>query len=672
MDGKSTPDNEMRLTQAKELDKFLSENANVIQGAGYTQAAKRILFRGDVEKYSEISEDELKTRIASCREAYENMGIIGNCIDLMVDFALEDFSIIHPSPVIQNFYTNWALKVDLLGVSEQILKCLFRDSNVPVYQYRRTVSPTEVSRLKQAFAKKGAKEFFGDPEPETRVIPRIYRVLDVLKLSKVGSETFGQVQYSYRMPTSEQRRILQGGEKAKRDMVAFIGKENWSRFEHNGEIPLNPDRLSMLYYKKDSYRSWANPMLWRIIDDVRFKTLLRQMDISVAESVCNTLTIIRLGKAEEGLMPSPAKYNKLVDLMQTPTKSKLLIWDNLIDIKAEYPPVDKILGAEKYEQVDNDIRSGLGIPEILVNGGGGNYSTSYLSVKTLLERLETGRTILLTWINQQLALVAKAMKFRKPAWVRMRYMSLNDDELQKKLLLELADRNVISYRTLAELFGHNFEIEVHRMREEDKMREGDDSLFALQKTGKFGPPLEASLVGDDESKETEITDIDLPTSQEQEGDKGGRPPGTRKKQEVRRNRKPQGEGLASIMATLIDPDTFCETRRKVDRVFSLLDGVIAKVEKSKPSEEQQIEEWSACAIKALMADISEDISAKELSEVLSADLTTAPAKLDRCVDRVRKQKIKEFRKKKGRSPNKEEMKDIVSSAWAICRDALDM
>jgi hypothetical protein len=40
-------------------------------------------------------------------------------------------------------------------------------------------------------------------------------------------------------------------------------------------------------------------------------------------------------------------------------------------MKDYYPPVEKILGSDKFKEVDRDILIALGIPEVLIGGGGG-------------------------------------------------------------------------------------------------------------------------------------------------------------------------------------------------------------------------------------------------------------------------------------------------------------
>jgi hypothetical protein len=479
----------------------------------------------------------------------------------MVDFALEGFIISHTNPAIEKFYKNWAKTVNLSNVAEGALKGIYRDGNTPIYSFRTQLTNEQVKGFKRTISKYDKEN--GEPsttEPidmndedykksisqknELPVLPTRYSILDLLKITPIGNELLQTIRNEYQIGTDDIKILMDPQNESERKAVDRITKEiGKSGIEElkSGTITLDPDRLSMLFYKKDDYKRWANPMLWRIMDDVKFKKLLRDMDISAAEGVCSALTIIKLGDAEKGLLPGPDKYEKLATMLKNPSRSKTILWDNLIEIISSYPPVEQILGKEKYEQVDGDIRSGLGIPESLINGEGGNYANSFLAVKTLLERLETGRRHVLDWIKEQIEMVAKAMHFRKPAFIKLTHMSLRDEEVVKKFILELVDRNMLSYKTTMEYFGEDFDVELNRMRQEDKIRVDiqDKTPYALLKTSKFGPQHQKGpiTIGGD-------TPADAPDNnaggQGGEGDKGGRPAGDKKKQTKKRDTKPQG------------------------------------------------------------------------------------------------------------------------------------
>jgi len=660
------PKDNLQLSKSQILDKYLAESAEVIYKS---DSATRIRFDGASEKIGGVSDTEMKDRIAAVREAYDNVGVIGNIIDLMVDFALEDFTIVHQSKAIQNFYVNWARHIGLYWISEQILKGIYRDSNVPVLAIRGIIKQEEADKLKKSISK-SSSAFINtkDNDASSRKIPVAYKILDVLRLDKEGSDLFGSERFYYNM-TEEDIQALKNPTNAwQREKIEefkqSVGPERFEKLLETAKLEIDPERLSMLYYKKDSYRSWANPMLWRVMSDVKFKKLLRDMDVSVAEGVCNVLTFVKLGDVVEDAVPDPAKFAKMASLLKNPSKSKIILWDNLVDVKSEYPPIEKILGKEKYEQVDNDIRSGCGIPEVLINGGGGNYSESFLSVKTLLERLETGRNTLLMWLNAQMIIVAKAMGFRKPAWVKMRYMNLSNEDLEKRLLLELLDRNMVSYKTIVERFGENFEIELERMKEEDLMRKdlSEDTPNVLLKIGKFSTHIDQKTLFSPEDTEVSFQPT-TPSQQGRHGDKGGRPVNTPKKLSTVRRSNPQGRNISSV--STIDPKVFHAVSSKV---MDLINMISDKTEANKLLDDDLV---MSATIKILATyPDKETFTEEDINSAIELDLATEPAKLDRCVNSVKDRKVATFKETHKRAPNKKEMADIVSSAWAICRESL--
>mgnify|MGYP006412936479 CR=1 FL=1 len=544
--------------RAKAWDGFLGSEAEFVSGNGSPSVAgsSNVRFDGASERSSGPGDSQTKDRIAACREAYENVGIIGNIVDLMVDFAIEGIDIYHKSGAVQKFFRQWSNKVNLTQLSEQILKSIYRDGNVPILSYWGEISEKEIKSFKRSVGKTTSNLFVDNREDESKIIPYGYQVLDVLNVSRNGSEMLGTAGWEFQFDSSDYETLSAKMDAKTRDIVnqlrQSLGDKAFDKLKSSGKMVLDQDRFDMLYYKKDGYKAWANPMLWRVMDDVKFKKLIRDMDISVAEGVTNALTVVKLGATKEGLPPSKKKYQKIVSMLKNPSKAKTIVWDDLIDIQTVFPPVEKFFSADKYQQVDNDIRSGLGIAEILINGGGGNYSSSFLSVKTLLERLEMGRQILLSFLEHQVKIVSKNMGFRTAPVIRMSHMSLNDQESEKQFLLELFDRNAVSFETLTERFGENFDIELDRVKNEDKKREKikDNSPFGLLRVGKFGPQYPAGppeLVELSEGEQpTDKNVTNLPSTQEDSGKDGGRKKGepqTRKNDET--PKAPVGQSTSS-------------------------------------------------------------------------------------------------------------------------------
>ena len=702
-------------SQKKAFSRFLDGGAHSFEGgheynmmakAGVlTHSGTKVLFNGDTElSHVSGSEHEQKRRIAICREMYENVGLVGNIIDLMVDFAVEDLTIEHTSPTIKNIYNNWARQVNLPRLAEGFLKAYYRDGNVPIFKMRGRVSPEELQRLRRRVLaeeepKKKKKKKKASPtyskclaqldveNVEKNRMPVRYRILNVLSLSKRGSEMLGTTSYLFQINRDERRTISQTptdeDRKALDKFKESVGENAFDLFINKGSVVLNQDQLDVIHYKKDDWQPWATPMLWRISSDVKFKQLLRDADISLAEGIVNSLTIVKLGNAKEGFHPSPKAYRKMIDMMKNPAKSKTIVWDDLITIETIFPPVEKMLSEAKYQQVNKDILSGTGVPEFLVSGSAskGGFANAFLAARTLLERLEPGRKLFLEWVKEQFEEIRLALGFQKAAWVKMHNTSLKDQEVEQRFLLEMVDRNLISAKTMIERGGENFEIEIQRMKEEDRLREQfeEKSPMTLRKLGKFGPQLQdpsLSEMLDDEGNQISLEDEGkkpLPSGQEEEGNSGGRPNGTpRRRTREQGPRKPQGQNVSRLSLAVDLRRVRKHAEAKFNKLYSYLgekQAVRHGVAIAELDGAAKNKVYNAIVRVLAYTEGSKRITKKQVAQILKGQypLIEAGEKLERCVKSVVKQRVSKFRERNGKVPGADKMKEITSSAFAICK-----
>jgi hypothetical protein len=266
-----------------------------------------------------------------------------------------------------------------------------------------------------------------------------------------------------------------------------------------------------------------------------------------------------------------------------------------------------------------------------------------------MERLETGRNIvLLNFLLPIVTDIARAIGLRKPPFIRFKHMSLRDENAEKKLLLELVDRNVLSYRTLLEYFGHDINVEITHPH-------------TLQKVGKFGPHAESS--GDQNAEDS----AQQPTAQEQQGEQGGRPEQINEEPEqqgTERDTKPQG--IANELIKTVQKAYTLIKKHEMQRIARANGITVRELKKS----QRLMAEEVAFDILARFKDINV-INEKTINDAVYKR-TKAPAILDRCVKQVFKSLVKRFRKRFNREPKAKERDKLRSSAWAICRSRLDM
>lgn len=414
--------------------------------------------------------------VGACRAAYKTNGTVRNVINLMVDFAVEDMRILHEDKTIETFYEVWANRVNLAEKVEEFARHLLLDGNVVAKRMTGKLSKPAQKEWEKIVAKSDLPPIKKSKDNiEKREIPLNYYFLDVRTLKWIHTD-IEHMAGRPRLALKASDKMLnnmkkdQGGVDLKQLLSNDIRQALDDKRLKQAHIPLDMEKLYVAHYKKDSWDRWADPYLVGVLKDIQFKTKLQQADLSAVDGVINTIRLWKLGDHNQKIFPNAAIVDRLVDILQTNTGGGALdvVWDSMIDMEEYYPPVDQILGPEKYTQVNKDILFGLGIPEVLLGGEGANFSNSWIQLKTIIEKLEFIRQKIVEWMQEEFDIVAKGMGFVKPAKARFGKMDLQDENVTKKLIVGLMDRGIISVETVLKTYGEDYLVEIERIVRENK------------------------------------------------------------------------------------------------------------------------------------------------------------------------------------------------------------
>jgi hypothetical protein len=531
--------------------------------------------RFDVDRWR--PEDRIPTThqeiVQLCQAIYKKNGLIRNIIDLMSDFASEGLDLRHPVKSQERFYKEWAKKVNLESRANDFMKYLMRDASVIIRRKTAIIKKSLVKDMSKAgyYNTEPVDERKFNEQPEVigpdntkinkREIPWSYIFLSPSMIEKIGGaigKYFGSQSLAMRISTELSQSITNPKTKAEKEFVKKLPAEIVQAVKRGSKlIALDPDKIYIDYYKKDDWEDWGTPFLMGIIEEILLKDKMKQADMAALDGVVNAVRLWKLGNSDKQIFPTPAAINKLINILQHNAGGGVmdLVWDDMIDFKIDYPPIDKILGSAKYESVNKDIIRGLGIPDALIGGGessGGNAQTIFVQLKTLVERLEYVRMKCVAWIENELQLVAEAMEFKRIPYVSFQTMNLKDETAEKGLLIQLLDRNIISAETVHKAFGKDFEIELENMRYENGIREKSPPL--LEKANPYNRPLSTMQFQKDAAIELENLKSggggenlggDQP---KKEGTTSpGRPPNT-KDMKVRKERTPKTLSVLKAMA----------------------------------------------------------------------------------------------------------------------------
>ena len=432
--------------------------------------------RGDYDRFrsEESVPKKQKDIMRMCMDAYNKVGIIRNVIDLMGDFSSQGVTLVHPNKKIEAFYRKWFMKVGGPERSERFLNTLYRCGNVIVK--RRTAKISK--RIEDGFKKsKSADVDIELLSVKRREIPWKYDFLNPLSVEVVGGQLAifaGEPEYALRISTTL-RNMYKKNAPGYQSVVSNMPLDLASQMGRGLElIPLDKEKLRVFHYKKDDWNIWASPMIYAILDDIIMLEKMKLADIAALDGAISNIRLWKLGDLDNKILPTKAAINKLRNILASNVGGGTmdLVWGPELDFKESNSQVYKFLGSEKYDPVLNSIYAGLGVPPTLTGlaNNGGGFTNNFISLKTLVERLEYGRSLLVDFWQEEIERVQKAMGFRFPAKVHFDQMVLSDEASEKNLLIQLVDRDLISGETVQERFGEIPEIEKIRINREHQSR----------------------------------------------------------------------------------------------------------------------------------------------------------------------------------------------------------
>jgi hypothetical protein len=457
--------------------------------------------------------------MVACMAAYDRVGIIRNVIDLMSDFASQGITLVHPNKTIEKFYRKWFNQVNGTDRSERFLNYLYRCGNVAVQRRTAKLDRQKEAELRRAAGADIDLEDIAVPERE---IPWMYDFLNpvAIDVQDHGMYAVGKPQYSLNISRYTHQALINSSQNNK-GVFKTLPKDLQERIiKGETKIPLG-DNTFFYHYKKDDWLLWANPMIYAILDDVRMLEKMKLADLAALDGTISQVRLWTVGDFDQKIVPTKAGLEKIRNILASNVGGGTmdLVWGPELKFTESNSQAYKFLGSEKYQPVLTSIYAGLGIPPTLTgaSGNNGGYTNNYVSLKTLVERLEYGRDVLARFWKQEIEYVRRAMGFRLPAQIHFDSIVLSDESAQRKLLMDLTDRGILSDETLLERFRELPGIEKVRVKREQRERLNQESP---NKAGPYHNPqhkediAKIALNKGDLAKEEYLEQLGLPAAEE--------------------------------------------------------------------------------------------------------------------------------------------------------------
>ena len=410
---------------------------------------------------------------------YNRVGLVKNVIDLMGDFASQGIRLVHPNKKIEKFYRNWFQKVKGEERSERFLNNLYRIGNIVINRQTAKISVKVADQMYKASASPDLVVNYEDAEVSKREIPWKYTFIDPGCVDIVGgslSSFVGNKTYAITIPGTLRKAINAPKNDAEKAIVAQLPADIVEAAKTKKPYILDPNKTLVFHYKKDDWKPWAYPIIYSIMDDINVIEKLKLADLAALDGAISNIRIFKLGSLEHKIAPTPAAASKLSNILQNNVGGGTMdiVWGPDLELIESKTNVHQFLGEAKYTPHLNSIYAGLGIPPTLTGTfGAAGTTNNFISLKTLTQRLQYGRRVLMSFWMKEIELVQKAMGFSIPAKIEFDRMDLSNEEAEKALLVQLADRNIISDELIQRVFGFDPETEKFRLNKESKDRDSD-------------------------------------------------------------------------------------------------------------------------------------------------------------------------------------------------------
>jgi hypothetical protein len=507
---------DVAASMVKTVDSYdcvYKSKANFFGNRTFTDFDSNISVRSEYNRadyeYFRRSEQRPSTEEESIRlamKAYENIAVIRTVIDMMADFTIQGIRIYHRDPKVQNFLDEWSNFIDFKGVSERIANMLYRTANCPIKMTYGRVPVYFENEWKKASANFNDEVTLERREVVKKTIPLRYNILNPLSLKVIGGDIaafVGKPVYGLKI-NNKLASMIKTLNKAtttdqrSQELMQYVPQEmKTSILGGTTIIPLDQDKLKVLFYKKDDWNTWACPFLCALFEPLFMLEKMHLADISALDGAISQIRLWNLGDLEHKIVPTSAGIRKLQNILANVGNGTLdLVWGPELKFTESNSQVHNYLKSEKYQQVMSEIYAGLGVPPSLTAAGGTGqtgFTNNYISMKTLVERLNYGRNVIERFWEDQLKILQKAFGWRFPASIDFDFKVLGDDSSEKALLIDMYDRNLIPAETMQQIFGRDPKIEKIKGDKEERMR----------KSGKLPPkagPFHNAMIEEDMKK----------------------------------------------------------------------------------------------------------------------------------------------------------------------------
>ena len=474
-----------------------------ISKSGFTGSRKnRSAFVSLKDRFSSIdcgllpydySSDGIDVRdtIELCQKAYANVAVFRNAIDIMSEFTNTDLYLEGGTRKSREFFYEWFKKVNILNIKDQYFREYYRSGNVFLYRVDGKFKADDYARLMNQV---------GSINPSANKIPLRYILLNPYDIVAKRATTFSVGAYEKVLSEYELARLQNPQTEEDVDLFESLDPEVQETIRKGGysakglKLALDPQRLAFSFYKKQDYEPFAVPFGFPVLEDINAKMELKKMDQAITRTVENVILLITMGADPDKGGVNANNLAAMQNLFKNESVGRVLVSDYTTKAEFIIPELNRVLGPEKYEILNDDIKQGL--QNIVV--GEEKFNSTQVKAQIFIDRLKESRTGFLNdFLQREIKRISKELGFRSYPEVKMKDIDMRDEAQLMRVSTRLMELGILTPQQGMEMF-HN-----GRFPEADKIAPAQKDFVEERKDGFYNPLVGGvPMVGEGDSSTT--------------------------------------------------------------------------------------------------------------------------------------------------------------------------
>lgn len=415
---------------------------------------------------------DIKEAIDIVQRAYGAVGIIKNAIDVQAELANDGIFLDGGTKRARDFFTAWFETIDLDSCKEQYFREYYKSGNVFFYRIDGEIKFDSFDKYPSKLKNIRVK------------IPLKYTLLNPYDISCNGDLSFSITSYGKVLSSKEIRRLKSPITDKDKNLRNSLPKDVLKRidssngFEAQIFYPLEPSNLILSFYKKQDYEPFAIPMVWPVLRDVNMKIEMKKLDAAAMRMVDQIVLLITMGAEPDKGGVNDRYMKELKELLANGSVGRVLVSDWTTKADFLIPDLNKVLGKEKYEVLNQDIKEGL---QNILNLEG-TYSGLSTKLKIFMKTLQEGRRRFLTdFLKPQMGLIGERLGFKKIPEPKFKEIDFENKEALQRVALRLYELGAITPQQLMEVFDNG----IYPLGEE--IKDSQEEFIEDRKKGFYNP-----------------------------------------------------------------------------------------------------------------------------------------------------------------------------------------